>query len=53
MSLYLSSSRLYKCLLKYCDNENIKVKFNKKIKEFNFKNKNKVNYFLVDYKNII
>jgi hypothetical protein len=52
MSLYLTSSRFYGELLKYCDNENIKEEFNKKIKEFNFEDENKVNYFLNNYKNI-
>jgi hypothetical protein len=51
MTLYLTSSKLYKDLLKYCVNDNeIKEEFNKKIKELNFNNKNEVNYFLNNYK---
>jgi hypothetical protein len=45
MELYLTSSRLYKDLLKYYDNENIKEEFNKKIKKNNFKDGNEVNFF--------
>jgi hypothetical protein len=53
MTLYLTSSRLYTNLLKYCDNENvIKEEFNKKIKEYKFEDENEVNYFLNNYKNI-
>jgi hypothetical protein len=54
MALYLISSRLYKDLIKYCNNKNIiKEEFNKKIKEFNFEDENEVNYFLNNYKNNI
>jgi phosphoglycerate-specific signal transduction histidine kinase len=53
MTLYLTSSILYKNLLKYSVNKNeIKEEFNKKIKELNFKNIDEVNYFLNNYKNI-
>jgi hypothetical protein len=51
--LYLTSSGLYKDLLKYNRNKDkIKEEFNKKIKELNFEDENKVNYFLENYKTI-
>jgi hypothetical protein len=51
MALCLKSSELYINLLKYCDDENkIKEKINKKIKELNFNDEVEVNYFLDNYK---
>jgi hypothetical protein len=51
MTLYLTSSKLYKDLLKCNYNNNkIKEEFNKKIKELNFEDVNEVNYFLNNYK---
>jgi hypothetical protein len=53
MILYLTSSELYKNLLKYSHNKNkIKEEFNKKIKELNYVDENEVNYFLSHYKSI-
>jgi uncharacterized protein YktA (UPF0223 family) len=54
MALYLTSTRLYKNLLKYCNNENeIKKEFNKIIRERFFEDENEVNYFLSNYKYIL
>jgi hypothetical protein len=50
MTLYLTSQKFYKDLLKYYDNEKIKEEFNKKIKELNFNDGTEVNYFLNNYK---